>query len=101
MRHKARKVLEDQKGTGGGPSKAQPLTDIEERALSLWGKAAVFGNKINSVGLNVPETSQSVDIEDDQKQNEVTISSIDTPILNKRKNQGIFLFYIKIVFLEL
>lgn len=52
-RHKAQIILEDINGTGGGPSKSSTLTEVEERALNLWGLVAIDGIK-NGETIGIP-----------------------------------------------
>lgn len=66
MRHKARKVLEDLNGTGGGPSKSLSLTNVEERAVALWGRVAIDGIKnatIIGLPFTAPQETNNEDIE--------------------------------------
>lgn len=45
VKSRARKNRAEQLATGGGSSRVQKLTDLEERALDVWGRAAVFGDQ--------------------------------------------------------
>lgn len=44
-RNKYRKKAVDRAQTGSGPQLDIVLTDLEERALSVWGKIVVTGDK--------------------------------------------------------
>ncbi|KAI4469560.1 myb/sant-like dna-binding domain [Holotrichia oblita] len=43
VRRKARAITYDHQGTGGGPAKAKPLNNLEERMLSLLSKIVILG----------------------------------------------------------
>lgn len=52
IRHKARAIKKHGNETGGGPASAKQLSDVEERALYLWGKEVVGnGLDIGEVGF--------------------------------------------------
>lgn len=38
-------------GTGGGPATEKRLTDLEDRALSVWGREVIDGILLGAVGL--------------------------------------------------
>lgn len=59
-RSKARSIKEHGSGTGGGPASTKTLTDVEERALSLWGREAVDGLHVGSIGFELAEPSNNV-----------------------------------------
>lgn len=94
MRHKARKIIEDINGTGGGPSKSLSLTNVEERAVALWGRVAVDGiRSATTIGLStihVPsDDAVGVDITPEPDQ------SITTPMPSThflKRKRGILLF---------
>lgn len=60
MRSKARKHNAEVNLTGGGVSTAKHLTEIEERALSLWGREVVEGLGEANLGFGevTPTTSR-------------------------------------------
>ncbi|KAI4467887.1 hypothetical protein MML48_2g00004228 [Holotrichia oblita] len=43
VRRKVRAITYDHQGTGGGPAKAKPLNNLEERMLSLLSKIVILG----------------------------------------------------------
>lgn len=47
-------------GTGGGPAITKRLTDLEERAISIWGKEAIVGVAMGSHGLIEENNTQQV-----------------------------------------
>lgn len=58
VRFKARSIRVHEVGTGGGPPSDKKLSDIEERALQLWGREAIDGFGLGSHGLSEPHTSE-------------------------------------------
>lgn len=67
LRRKARVIKEHANGTGGGPPCDKKLTDIEERALSLWGREVIHGSGAGIVGFGpcLPSVNFKKDIDSD------------------------------------
>lgn len=73
-RSKARFIMDHGQGTGGGAACSKTLTDIEERALSIWGLEAVKGLQVGAVGfeaaLHNPAVVVDLVVEELQTNNE-------------------------------
>lgn len=65
IRHKARTIKKHGNETGGGPASSKQLSDVEERALFLWGKEVVGnGLDIGEVGLgNIDDRDSTLVVE--------------------------------------
>lgn len=57
-RSKARSIAEHGRSTGGGPATAKTLTDIEQRALSLWGREMLDGLGVGRIGIGTDQMDQ-------------------------------------------
>lgn len=107
IRHKARKIVEDQKATGGGPSTSTSLTDIEERAVKVWGKVVTTGVDAQSVGLSETCTPQrnSTPVHMQGELMEPSVCETDavnvlTPPNRKRRAKTGKIFHINILYIH-
>lgn len=81
-RHKARAIHAHGSGTGGGPANLKMLTDLEERALSVWGREVLDGTQIGCVSIDFPNSSTSVEtieLELDDDMMSMMLPPISTP----------------------
>lgn len=69
-------------GTGGGPATNNKLSDLEERAISVWGAEVITGNQMGSSGLGNMEGSDHQNTQDVEELVDVdsSMNTVDKPV---------------------